>query len=296
MNLVIGEILFDIFPSYRRLGGAAFNVAFHLKHLGLPVRFISRVGNDPEGDEIRRFVAGKGFRLDDMQIDFGHPTGKVQVALDDKGVPQFDIIADVAYDYLEPDPVVASAQSDSVEMVYFGTLIQRSEVGYRAVQQLLKGRAPGAQCFYDVNLRPKCFNRQIVQASLQQADHVKLSEQELAVLQELFGWVGTPTEVVHQMMEINELNTVSLTKGEAGSEQFTAGGHFMAPPTPSVNIVDTVGAGDGYAAVVIAGLLQGWSPERILQVAGKFAARICGIEGAIPTDASFYAGWATIEE
>ena len=142
MNIVIGEILFDIFPGYRRLGGAPFNVAFHLKHFGLPVRFISRVGSDPEGEEIREFVARKGFKLDDLQVDSEHPTGKVQVALDDKGVPQFDIVADAAYDHLEPDLTIFSATPDSIDMIYYGTLIQRSDAGYRTVQQMLAQRSP----------------------------------------------------------------------------------------------------------------------------------------------------------
>jgi len=89
MNLVFGEILFDIFPKYRRLGGAPFNVAFHLKHFGVPVRFISRVGSDPQGEEIRGFLSRNGFHLEDVQVDVDHPTGSVRVDLDDKGVPQF---------------------------------------------------------------------------------------------------------------------------------------------------------------------------------------------------------------
>lgn len=290
MNLVIGEILFDVFPGYRRLGGAPFNVAFHLRHFGLPVRFFSRVGADPEGEEIRVFLAGNGFRLDDVQIDSAHPTGNVRVELDDRGVPQFDIVANVAYDYLEPAPAIDASMDDNADMVYFGTLIQRTEVGYRTVQQLLRHRASGTQCFYDVNLRPKCFNRRIVQDSLQQADHVKLNEQELKTLQDMFGWAGTGTDAAQRIVEANELRTLSLTRGEAGSEMFTAAGHFTASPPRSVRVVDTVGAGDGYAAVMIAGLLQGWHPERILRSAAEFAAKICEIEGAIPTDESLYTG------
>jgi fructokinase len=296
MNLVIGEILFDIFPDYRRLGGAPFNVAFHLKHFGLPVRFISRVGADAEGAEIRKFLAGNDFHLDDMQVDSQHPTGKVQVLLDEKGVPQFDIVADVAYDYLEADSNVLGALGDRVGLIYFGTLIQRTDSGCRTLQLLLNRKDTRTQCFYDVNLRPKCYSRPVVQESLRQADHVKLNEQELAVLQEMFGWKGTPAEGVHRLMEANGLKTLSLTRGDAGSELFTTAGHFTAPPAAPINVVDTVGAGDGYAAVLIAGLLQGWRPERTLQRATEFATRICEIEGAIPTDASFYDRLPVMEE
>ena len=165
--------------------------------------------------------------------------------------------------HLEPSPVVVSALKDSVDVIYFGTLIQRSDVGYQTVQHLLNLRDPRAQCFYDVNLRPNCYSRRIVQDSLQQADHVKVNEQELVILQDMFGWKGSPTDLALQLMETHELTTLSLTRGEAGSDLFTAAGHFTAPLTRSVNVVDTVGAGDAYAAVLIAGLLQNWQPEQI---------------------------------
>ena len=296
MNLVIGEILFDVFPKYRRLGGAPFNVAFHLKRFGFPVRFISRVGSDPEGEEIREFIDRSGFRLGDLQIDNEHPTGTVRVLLDDKGVPQFEIIADVAYDHLQASPAAESAFKDSIDLIYFGTLIQRSAQGQRALQRLLTLRGPHTQCFYDVNLRPDCFSIPTVGTSLKQADHVKLNLQELAMLQDMFEWNKAPLEFIHHLMNTHSLKSLSLTKGGDGSELFTTFGHFTAPPPRSVNVVDTVGAGDAYAAVQIAGLLQNWHPEKILSRAAEFAARICEIEGAIPADASFYTGMFGLEE
>ena len=243
------------------------------------MRFITRVGTDPEGEEIRRFLSDQGFRLEDVQVN-----------LDDKGVPQFDIVADVAYDHLKTEPDVVSALDGSIELIYFGTLVQRSESGYQAVQQLLKRRGSRTQCFYDVNLRPNSYSRPAVSASLRQADHVKLNEQELTMLQEMFGWTGTPAEAVQRLMETDELTTVSLTRGEDGSDLFTVAGHFTAPSTRPAAVVDTVGAGDAYAAVLIAGLLKGWQPEHILRAATEFAARICEIEGAIPADDSIYSG------
>lgn len=288
MNLVLGEILFDIFPAYRRLGGAPFNVAFHLKHLGMPVRFISRVGSDPEGDEIRGFLAQNGFRLEDVQVDSEHPTGTVRVALDENGVPQFEIVADVAYDHLEPTPHVVSCLQQGVDLIYFGTLIQRSESGYRTLQDLLNRKSPHTRCFYDVNLRPKSYSLRAVRESLRQADHVKLNQQELEVLQDMFALAGTAPEVARALMTANNLQSLTLTRGEAGSELYTAAGIFTAPPSRPVKVADTVGAGDAYAAVSIVGLLQGWQPQKIVQAAAAFAARICEIEGAIPTNKSFY--------
>ena len=290
MNFVIGEILFDLFPDYRRLGGAPFNVAYHLKHFGLPVRFITRVGSDPEGEEIRQFLAGNGFDLDDVQIDRQHPTGTVRVELDGRGVPQFDIIADVAYDHLATSPAVVSALADSIGLIYFGTLIQRTESGHQMLQDLLNRRGPRIRCFYDINLRPNCYRRQTVQDSLQQADYVKLNHQELVILQDMFGWAGMPEAAAHQLMDAFDIKVLSLTRGEDGSELFTAAGCFAAPSTRPVDVVDTVGAGDAYTAVLIAGLLRDWQPERMLKAAAEFAARICEIAGAIPKDTAIYTG------
>ena len=296
MNLVIGEILFDIFPDYQRLGGAPFNVAFHLKHFGLPVRFISRVGADRKGEAIREFLTASGFRLQDLQIDRGHPTGTVRVELDSRGVPQFDIIADVAYDYLEVDSSLISSLADGVDLIYYGTLIQRSDNGYRMLQHLLKGKDLASQCFYDVNLRPNCFSPRTVRDSLEQADHVKVSRQELGAIREMFAWTGRAAEIGHWLMETFGLQTLSLTKGEAGSELFTTTGHYSAPAIHTAEVVDTVGAGDAYTAVVIAGLRRNWQPERILSAAAEFAARICQVEGALPQDASIYEGVLEIGE
>jgi fructokinase len=290
MILVIGEVLFDIFPDYRRLGGAPFNVAFHLRHFGLPVRFISRVGNDPAGEEIRRLIAEKGFRADDIQIDKDHPTGSVRVDLDDNGVPKFSITADVAYDHLELNPATVSALGDDIDMIYYGTLLQRTDSVHQMLQHLLNRKKPRSQCFYDINLRPNCYNAHVIRDSLQHADHVKLNQEELTTLKTMFGWSGAPAEIVHRLMEVYALETVSLTKGERGSELFTGSGHYTAPPADMVKVVDTVGAGDAYAAVMIAGFLQALPPAQILKAATQFAVRICEIEGAIPADHAVYDG------
>ncbi|MDH3574465.1 MAG: PfkB family carbohydrate kinase, partial [Desulfobacteraceae bacterium] len=118
MICVVGEILFDVFPSYKRLGGAPFNFAFHLKNLGFPVRFISRIGNDPDGKKILSLLERYRFDLNDIQLDDIHPTGTVKVKLDEYGVPQFRITSDVAYDYIEFIPESHRELIRQAELVY----------------------------------------------------------------------------------------------------------------------------------------------------------------------------------
>ena len=137
MILVIGEILFDVFPNYRRLGGAPFNFAYHLKNFGFDVRFISRIGIDDAGKEILHKLELARFNLDDIQVDDDHQTGSVNVQLDKGGAPQFDIIPDVAYDYIEFIPEYHSTLINEARIIYFGSLVQRSEAGYENVQAFI---------------------------------------------------------------------------------------------------------------------------------------------------------------
>ena len=123
MILVIGEILFDVFPNYRRLGGAPFNFAYHLKNFGFDVRFISRIGRDDAGREILDRLELARFDLKDLQIDDLRPTGTVNVRLDKSGAPQFDIIADVAFDRIEFIPESHSDLIEGARLIYFGTLV-----------------------------------------------------------------------------------------------------------------------------------------------------------------------------
>ena len=174
MVIVVGEILFDQFPTYRRLGGAPFNFAYHLKRFGMPVRFITRVGKDTEGDEILEMLGKYRFHTDDIQIDASHATGRVTIELDAKGVPVFDIQSDVAYDYVVlPKTLATPGNSGQRNLIYFGSLIQRSPHGFKTVQEFLSTKPPEDKCLYDMNLRPDGYSDTIIFESLKQADILK---------------------------------------------------------------------------------------------------------------------------
>ncbi|MEA1947121.1 MAG: PfkB family carbohydrate kinase, partial [Thermodesulfobacteriota bacterium] len=140
MILVIGEILFDWFPEYRRIGGAPFNFAYHLKNVGMPVRFMTRIGNDSDGKEILLKLKQLGFIMDDIQVDDRYDTGKVMVSLDRHGSPQFDIRSDVAYDHIAFPPAIGAFPVDEIRLVYFGSLIQRTENGFNVIRKILSQR------------------------------------------------------------------------------------------------------------------------------------------------------------
>jgi len=286
--LVIGEILFDLFPNYRRLGGAPFNFAYHLKNLGFNVRFISRIGTDDAGKEILHRLELARFDLNDIQLDEVHPTGSVKVRLNKSGGPRFDILSDVAYDYIEYVSDHHSNLTDQARLIYFGSLVQRSAAGCENLQAFISRNSPETLNFYDINLRPGCYNQAVIEKSLTKTDILKLNTDELDKLMQMLPLETTNDAFVHRLMKTYSIHTVSLTKGERGSELFTKQSCFTAEPTETIAVVDSVGAGDAYAAMLVAGLLKKWRPEKILDRASMFASRICGIKGAIPDSESFY--------
>jgi fructokinase len=286
--LVIGEILFDVFPDYRRLGGAPFNFAYHLKNFGFDVRFISRIGRDGPGEEILDKLEGFRFDLRDIQLDEVYPTGSVDVQLDKNGSPRFDIISDVAYDHLEFIPEHHTDLINEAQLVYFGSLIQRSPAGHENLQKFISGNPSETLNFYDINLRPGCYNRDIITKSLAKTNILKLNAEELTELKQMLSFNQSDNAFVQYLMEEYALNAISLTKGSTGSELFTAQGSFDSHTSAAIKVVDSVGAGDAYAAMMAAGILKKWQPPEILWQAARFASRVCEIKGAISESASFY--------
>jgi fructokinase len=288
MILVVGEILHDVFPNYKRLGGAPFNFAFHLKNLGFPVRFVSRVGNDADGKDILGKLEQFGFNLDDIQIDPLHPTGSVQIRLEENGVPNFKIIPDVAYDYIEFIHEVHAPLIHKSELIYFGSLVQRSKSGFNNIHAILSCKPPSGRCFYDINLRPACYSNEVVMTSLSQANILKINHEEFDEVRRILQYKNDPDTFIQYLMDTYPLEVLSLTKGDRGSEIYTPTGFFGVGTKRIENIVDSVGAGDAYAAMLAAGLLERWRPETILRRATAFASRICQVQGAIPDTESFY--------
>lgn len=288
MVLVVGEILFDIFPEYRRLGGAPFNFAYHLKKLGIDTHFISRVGRDGPGREIIDFIRGHGFNPDDIQIDADHETGKVQVKLNHDGAHEFHIQPDAAYDYIQFDKSVETLLDHPPALIYFGTLIQRTENGFQTVQKLLSQKKTGTPTLYDINLRPGCYNEKSITASLKQTDILKLNHEELSYLSRNLKTESSRRAAIDKLLGDYEIATIVLTAGENGSEWHTKKEHRCIKPIGPISIVDTVGAGDAYAAIVALGHLEKWPIAKTLSLASNFAAHICSIKGAIPADDNFY--------
>lgn len=296
MILVIGEILFDLFPDDRRIGGAPFNFAFHLRQLGFDVRFISRVGKDSLGNELKAFLHRNGFPAEDLQTDTTHATGRVTVSLTPDGSHSFDIVRDTAYDHLEFNDHLKKLCTAPPELIYFGTLIQRTDNGRALVKNCLSAAGPTGIKFCDINLRPACYTPEVVADAVAAADILKLSDEELHRLdssQETTQKASLETQIKN-LARSSDIDTVILTRGKKGSIWATRE-DILSHPVPSEDtagdntaIADTVGAGDAYAAMAAAGRLNGLPDGRTMSLAQDFASRICSIRGALPQSPSFY--------
>jgi fructokinase len=279
--LIFGEVLFDRFPDGSQvLGGAPFNVAWHLQAWGADPLLISRVGNDALGGQIRATMEEWDMDTAGLQQDPRHPTGTVEVSLSG-GEPNFDIVTDCAYDFLDPAALPSPGASP---LLYHGTLALRSLQNLAALAQL--GRSSGAPVLLDVNLRPPWWQRAAVQELLAEARWVKLNEAELATLAPAG---RDPEEQACALQETGQMELLIVTLGAAGALARQRYGTLLrvAPPA-AVPVVDTVGAGDAFAAVVLLGLLRGWALATTLERAQSFAAAVVGIRGATPQRADFY--------
>lgn len=286
--VLFGEVLADIFPDRRVLGGAPFNVARHLRAFGLHPLLITRVGEDQLRDEL--LAAMRRFDMDTLgvQVDPLHPTGQVTVRIDQQG-HHFDIQAEQAYDFIDGESACAAVLTTSPRMIYFGTLAQRQQKSRLALQTLLQ--RIDITKYLDINLREPWFDAATVERSLAYADTVKMNEDELAAMSSQFHLAGTtPQEQGFALLQRFDLQGLQITCGAEGAWQLNADGlHLRTPGAPAKgSIVDTVGAGDGFAAVCITGELLDWPPELMIARANTFAATICTLRGAIPPDEGFY--------
>jgi fructokinase len=285
---LFGEVLADEFPDGAVLGGAPYNVARHLTAFAIDATLISRTGNDLLRQQLLDAMAATAMDRRGIQLDAARPTGRVLVHMEGKG-HRFEILPTQAYDFINFADASRLPMLAEAGIFYFGTLAQRSAESQQTLLQLLAL----ACCphFLDLNLRAPWYSRQIIEQSLTQADTVKLNTEELAEVATLFGFNSTSAEA--QAIALQQkfaLERVIVTTGAQGA-------WLVSEPDPVIHVdgpvlqqplVDSVGAGDGFAAVCMLGLLQQWPAALMLQRANQFAGAICGIRGATPADPLFY--------
>jgi len=275
--LCIGEVLWDALPAGLFLGGAPLNVACHLHELGQNARFASRVGDDELGREILRRLQRRGMATDLLQRDDTLPTGFVIVSLDAAGSPAFEIVAPSAWDAIAQQDALM-AQATAARAIVFGSLAQRGATSRATIERLT---ATDALCVFDVNLRPPFDTREVVEASLGNADVVKLNDDELGRLAEWFDLPAGLESGARGLAEKYPCATVCVTRGAAGAGLLHDGTwHEHAGFT--IEVADAVGAGDAFLARLLAGLLAREPADTLLAAANALGAYVATCDGATP--------------
>ena len=272
-----GELLWDMLPEGKRCGGAPANVICHLGRLGIRGAVVSAVGNDPLGDELLDFLTENG--LDTSFITRNSlPTGKVNVTLHN-GIPDYDIAYPSAWDAItvtEPLKKVLPG----VSAVVYGTLAQRDERSRAAIRTVLDSSPASCWKLFDINLRQNFYDAQMIRDSLDAANVLKINDEELPVVADLFGLAGSRDEIVSVLMKRWELRYVILTLGAKGSMLFDGKKCSVFPVAPCRKVEDTVGCGDAFLAAWCASTLRGKSPEDAMAAGTELSAHVAGIKGA----------------
>ena len=277
----MGEALWDVLPEGRKIGGAPANFAFHAGQAGMDARVVSAVGRDALGDETLLTLQQKGLNTDAVaRVDF--PTGVVQVTLSEGGIPQYDICEDVAWDNIPFTPALDELARNA-QAVCWGSLAQRSEVSRNCIYRFLDAMPSeqGRLKVFDINLRQHFYSIDVIEASCQRANVLKINEEELVIVSELLR-LGTP-QVEQQcrlLMERFSLDMLVLTCGCNGSYIFTPV-ETSFRVTPLVQVADTVGAGDSFTATLVADLLKGAPIGVAHEHAVQLAAYVCTQQGAM---------------
>lgn len=275
----IGEVLWDVFPTGRKLGGAPANFAYHVSQFGLEGLAVSAVGRDALGEETLNALDGCGLHFHMDRVE--EPTGTVQVTLDADGVPRYEIKTGVAWDNI-PYTKELSAIAADTRAVCFGSLAQRSPVSHQTIGWFLDAVPDDCLKVFDINLRQHFYTREVLEDSFRRAGILKINEEEIAIVAKLFGIDGNGYEAVcRELTDRYGLDMVILTCGAEGSYVFHGGGTSYLD-TPKVQVADTVGAGDSFTGAFVACMLSGKSVEEAHRVAVKVSAYVCTRTGAMP--------------
>ncbi|HKJ21802.1 MAG TPA: carbohydrate kinase [Gammaproteobacteria bacterium] len=285
--VIFGEVLFDTFEDGSAvLGGAPFNVAWHLQGFGLAPLFISRVGDDEPGARVLQTMRDWGMDTQGVQVDPDRPTGRVEVRIEG-GQPSFDIVPDQAYDFVEPQPAMEALDGAGAVLLYHGSLSARNEVSRGTLMQLRRRHA--LPVFVDVNLRPPWWTKERINELVSGARWVKLNDHELRALG------GTPSgglnESAAAYLHALGFELLIVTLGTDGALVASGEGIEKGDPVVVEEVADTVGAGDAFSAVTLYGLIRGWAASDTLQRAMEFAAQICRRRGATTTERELYRGF-----
>lgn len=282
-NLIIGmgEALWDVLPTGKKIGGAPANFAFHVSQFGLPSCVVSAIGDDSLGNEIIENFTSKGLNQHIEKVPY--PTGTVQIEIDQAGIPQYDIKENVAWDNI-PYTDKLEELAKQTRAICFGSLAQRNIVSRTTINKFLEKmpKSNDTLIVFDVNLRQGFYNKEILCNSMQKCNILKINDEELVTVSRMFGYPGIDLQdKCWILLGKYNLKMLILTCGINGSYVFTPG-NVSFYPTPKVKVEDTVGAGDSFTAAFISSIIKGKEIKEAHRIAVETSAFVCTKKGAMP--------------
>lgn len=285
----LGEALWDVLPTERKLGGAPANFAYHVARAGFDALVISAVGNDTLGDETLQCFKSKQLEYIMPRVEF--PTGTVQVTVDAAGIPLYEIKRNVAWDHIPLTTEIIEV-AKNCKAVCFGSLAQREDESRKTIEKFLDSVPNDCLRIFDINIRQQFYSKQLIENSLKKSDILKINDEELELIAPMLGYdqdfprnsrlnehqVAVAQGIIHDY----NLQMVVLTCGVNGSYIITTN-EVLYRPTPKVDVVDTVGAGDSFNGAFVASLLKGKSLEEAHRKAVDTSAFVCTESGAMPS-------------
>jgi fructokinase len=277
----LGELLWDLLPSGKQLGGAPANFAYITNLLGDRGIPASRVGTDALGELAMQRLGQLGVRAAGVQQDPSHPTGTVKVEIVKDGQPRYDIVEPVAWDFLEWSPEWQRLASEA-DAVCFGSLAQRSTQSRKTIRSFLRATHPGTVSVFDVNLRQNFYSREILAESMKLASVVKLNHEELPRVMRLLELDDSgERDSGRLLLAMHDLDLVCVTRGIEGSVLISAD-ECTEHPGFRVKVADTVGAGDAFTAAMVHEYLRGQRLDEINETANRIGAWVASQSGATP--------------
>lgn len=277
----LGEALWDMLPEGKKIGGAPANFAYHVSQNGLDGIAVSAIGNDDLGNELLDKYHAAGLNTQIAYVDY--PTGTVQVSLDAKGVPQYEIKEGVAWDNIPFTPEIENIARNSAA-VCFGSLAQRNSVSRKTITSFLSAMPQDENTLkiFDINLRQHFYDKETITASLNLCNVLKINDEELEIVAPMLGYDTKDVKATcRRILNDYNLKMLILTCGTDGSYVLDAEEDSFLP-TPKVDVADTVGAGDSFTGAFISSILKGHSLRDAHATAVKTSAFVCTQQGAMP--------------
>ncbi len=275
----LGEVLWDVLPEGKKLGGAPANFAYHAGQFGLDTMAVSALGEDKLADETIQQIEDKHLPYALPRVPY--PTGTVQVELDNEGIPTYNIKENVAWDNIPFTEDIRSI-AENCRAVCWGSLAQRNIVSRTSIYKFLEATPDDCLKIFDINLRQNFYTKEVIQESVKRCNILKINDEELVLIGRLFGYPGLDIEnKCWLILGKYDLDMLVLTCGVNGSYVFSAG-NMSYQETPKVTVADTVGAGDSFTGTFCAAILKGKSVKEAHKLAVEVSAYVCTQNGAMP--------------